>query len=89
MGTLISITITSLFLAILFVKNGWSRPVKKLLGYHPSKFVKPFDCLPCMSFWFAILVASGFLIFGWGSYAPTYIVSIMASFVAAYIIESK
>lgn len=89
MGTLTSIIITSLFLAILFVKNGWGRPIKKLFGIRPSTFVKPLDCLPCMSFWFAILVCVGWNFIVWPIEWLLIVVSTMGAFVAAYIIDNK
>lgn len=89
MGTLTSIIITSLFLAIIFVKNGWSRPIKVLFKIKLSKFIKPFDCLPCMSFWFSILVCTAWNFFIWPIGWLMIAVSTMGAFVVAYITDNK
>lgn len=78
-----STVIASVFSALVLIHTFHiGSLVKKMLGRHPSEIIKPFDCLPCMSFWCAIILVP-VLIYG----VPLYIVSIMAAYVAAYIIN--
>lgn len=89
MGTLVSIIIISLFLAIIFVSWELGRPIKKLIGKRPSQFVKPFDCIPCMSFWFSIIACIVWHFIIMPLFPLTVVVSITGAFVAAYSIQRK
>lgn len=54
MTTIYVSAILGLFAAVLFVlKWQLSRPIKKFLKRPMRQQLKPFDCLPCMSFWLA------------------------------------
>lgn len=89
MGTLVSIIIISLFLAIIFVSWELGRPIKKLIGKRPSEVIKPLDCIPCMAFWFSIIVCIVWHYFVWPTEWLTVTVSITGSLVAAYSIQKK
>lgn len=89
MGALISVVIISLFLAIVIVKKidiAWY--IKNWMNIHQARRLKPLDCLPCFTFWVSIPVSLVLNIFVFNNGEIfTWAVSIMASFVAAYIIE--
>lgn len=89
MGTLVSIIIISLFLAIIFVSGELGRTIKKLIGKRPSEVVKPLDCIPCMAFWFSIIVCIVWHFVVMPLFPLTVVVSITGSFVAAYTIQRK
>jgi hypothetical protein len=93
MGTLISVVVISLFISIVLVNkidiswymknwlyNRFERPL--------SKRLKPFDCLPCFTFWMSIIV-SFILQLTFFPHAElfTFAVSIMAAYVAAFAIQ--
>ena len=40
---------------ILSEKLGLSYRLKVMFGIKPTKQIKPLDCYPCFSFWFALL----------------------------------
>lgn len=62
--TLVAISsILGLFAAVLFVlKWQLSRPIKKAFGISQRSALKPFDCLPCMSFWLSAIIATALTI---------------------------
>jgi hypothetical protein len=55
---MIKITILALFTSLLLVRVlNWGYYVKKALKKNTFDQLKPFDCLPCSSFWVAIILS--------------------------------
>lgn len=94
MGTLISVVVISLFISIVLVNkidiswymknwlyNRFERPI--------SKRLKPFDCLPCFTFWMSIIVSACLYFFFSFKHVElfTFALSIMAAYVAAFAIQ--
>jgi hypothetical protein len=53
---MIKITILALFTALLLVRVvNWGYYIKTWIGADKFQQLKPFDCLPCSSFWMAII----------------------------------
>lgn len=93
MVTLIESVITSLFFAILAVyKYNIAFRLKRRMGIPQVNSLKPFDCLPCFSFWISIPISAGFYLHSFGPCLNVdgiieTVISPMATFVAAYTID--
>lgn len=84
---MIAITITSLFISCLLVlKWNIASRLKQVFNISPIKRLKPFDCLPCMSFWIAVSMSFLFAIFANESIYNCLLAS-MLSFVISIKIE--
>lgn len=90
----ISIIILSLFIGLVAVKK-WNIAyyIRRRLKMERDAPLKPFDCLPCFSFWISLIITIGVIIFQHNKIpfnleqTIQLVVPIMATFIAAYILD--
>lgn len=83
----LEVAIIALFASsIIVLKWNIASRLKSLFSISPTKRLKPFDCLPCMTWWIAIITSLFFVIFD-GVKPFDALLACMLSFVVAIKIE--